>query len=97
VPSFKHSFTPSGVSSLGSNVTLSTREIEDAGLREILQTPGPAIGHWGILDALLDPSCSDFRFVAPLGQAREVKVAISGLFGRNISAFRTTPMLRRRR
>ena len=85
MPSFKHSFTPSGVSWLGSSVTLSTREIEDAGLREILQTPGPAIGHWGILDALLDSSCSDFRFLSPLGQAREVKVAISGLFGRFVA------------
>lgn len=85
MPSFQHAFTPSGVSALGSSVALSTREIEDAGLREILQTPGPAMGHWGILDALLDSSCSDFRFLSPLGHAREVKVAISGLFGRFVA------------
>lgn len=85
MPSFKHSFTPGGVSLLGSTVDLSTRAIEDAGLREILQTPGPAVGHWGIFDALLDLGCSDFRFLAPLGQAREVKVAISGLFGRFVA------------
>ncbi|MEX2374520.1 MAG: hypothetical protein WD942_02910 [Dehalococcoidia bacterium] len=62
-------------------------EIEDAGIREVLQTPGAAYGAWSILDALLAPTGAGtpFIFRQPLGQAREVKVALSGLFGRFVA------------
>lgn len=62
-------------------------DIEDAGIREVLQTPGAAYGAWSILDARLSPTGADtpFLFREPLGQAREVKVALSGLFGRFVA------------
>ncbi|WP_245441937.1 hypothetical protein [Mesorhizobium hawassense] len=62
-------------------------DIEDAGIREVLQTPGAAYGAWSILDALLTPTGvgTPFIFREPLGQAREVKVALSGLFGRFVA------------
>ncbi|MHC4046241.1 hypothetical protein [Bradyrhizobium sp. 23AC] len=53
----------------------------------MLQTPGAAHGAWSILDALLAPTGAGtpFIFREPLGQAREVKVALSGLFGRFVA------------
>lgn len=82
-------FAPSATPCFG-GIDLSVREIEDAGLREILQTPGAALGNWKILDALLDPTSPYFTFQHPLGHAREVKTAISGLFGRFVArAFAT--------
>jgi hypothetical protein len=66
-------------------VDLTVQEVEDAGLREVLQTPGVALGNWGLLNALLHPGSSHFLFHAPLGQAREVKTAVSGLFGRFVA------------
>ena len=71
----------------GPTVNLEVSEIEDAGIREVLQTPGAAYGAWSILDALLTATGpgTPFIFKEPLGQAREVKVALSGLFGRFIA------------
>lgn len=43
------------------------------------------MGTWSILDALLDPGTSEFVFKEQLGRAREVKVAVSGLFGRFVA------------
>lgn len=63
---------------------LTVREIEDAGLREILQTRGAIFGSWAVLGALLLPGAR-FVFREPLGHAREVKVALSGLFGRFVA------------
>ena len=62
-------------------------EIEDAGIREVLQTPGAAYGAWSILDALLAATGpgTPFVFKEPLRQAREVKVALSGLSGRFVA------------
>ncbi len=53
----------------------------------MLQTPGAAYCAWSILDALLAPTGAGtpFIFKEPLGQAREVKVALSGLFGRFVA------------
>lgn len=72
---------------MGATVDLDVSEIEDAGIREVLQTPGAAYGAWSILDALLTPTGvgTPFIFREPLGQAREVKVALSGLFGRFVA------------
>ena len=82
---FRHSFHPVWDDPApGGTVTLSVKAIEDAGVREVLQTPGAALGSWAFLDALL-AECQEFRFLEPLGQAREVKVALSGLFGRFVA------------
>lgn len=85
---FLHSFDPAAASPVaGPTVDLDVTEIEDAGIREVLQTPGAAYGAWSILDALLAPTGvgTPFIFKEPLGQAREVKVALSGLFGRFVA------------
>jgi hypothetical protein len=85
---FLHSFDPAALSPVtGATVDLDISEIEDAGIREVLQTPGAAYGAWSILDALLTPTGvgTPFIFREPLGQAREVKVALSGLFGRFVA------------
>ncbi|WP_316186570.1 MULTISPECIES: hypothetical protein [unclassified Bradyrhizobium] len=85
---FLHSFSPASASpATGATVDLEVSEIEDAGIREVLQTPGAAYGAWSILDALLTPTGAGtpFIFKEPLGQAREVKVALSGLFGRFVA------------
>lgn len=86
--SFLHSFEPATASPVaGRTVDLQVSDIEDAGIREVLQTPGAAYGAWSILDALLTPTGAGtpFIFKEPLGQAREVKVALSGLFGRFVA------------
>ncbi|MHC4049284.1 hypothetical protein [Bradyrhizobium sp. 25ACV] len=85
---FLHSFDPAAESPIaGPTVDLEVSDIEDAGIREVLQTPGAAYGAWSILDALLAPTGAGtpFIFREPLGQAREVKVALSGLFGRFVA------------
>ncbi len=43
------------------------------------------MGHWGLFDPLLDPGNPDFVFRETLGKSREVKTAISGLFGRFVA------------
>ena len=85
---FIYSFTPPSLDPApGATIELDVSEIEDAGIREVLQTPGAAYGAWSILDALLSPTGvgTPFIFKQPLGQAREVKVALSGLFGRFVA------------
>ena len=83
--SFQHRFEDlAGTVTIGS-VALTVRQIEDAGVLEILQTPGAALGSWQFLGALLDPGVTTFSFLEPLGHAREVKTAISGLFGRFVA------------
>ncbi len=85
---FLHSFDPPADSPVtGATVDLSVADIEDAGIREVLQTPGIAYGAWSILDTLLTSTGAGtpFIFKEPLGQAREVKVALSGLFGRFVA------------
>ena len=82
---FRHSFHPwYDDPKPGEEVELSVDAIEAAGVREVLQTPGAVLGSWSLLDALL-AKCDEFRFLEPLGQAREVKVALSGLFGRFVA------------
>jgi hypothetical protein len=85
---FVYSFTPASLDPApGATIELEVSDIEDAGIREVLQTPGAAYGAWSILDALLAPTGAGtpFIFRQPLGQAREVKVALSGLFGRFVA------------
>src|SRR5690606_8595979 len=83
-----HRFDPPAASPVTTTtVDLDIRDIEDAGLREVLQTPGAAYGAWFFLDPLLEPTGAGtpFIFREPVGQAREVKVALSGLFGRFVA------------
>ena len=85
---FRHEFCPYGDNPIpGPNVELTVEEIEDAALREVLQAPGAPFGSWAILDRLLEPTGdhTPFIFREPLGQSREVKVALSGLFGRFVA------------
>jgi len=85
---FIYSFTPPTLDPApDATIELDASEIEDAGICEVLQTPGAAYGARSILDALLSPTGvgTPFMFKQPLGQAREVKVALSGLFGRFVA------------
>jgi len=73
---FLHSFDPATANPVaGQTVDLEVSDIEDAGIREVLQTPGAAYGARSILDALLTPTGAGtpLTFREPLGQAREVK------------------------
>lgn len=88
---FNYAFKPANDDPVGgSSVVLTVQEIEDAALKEILQaggSDGARLGTWGLLDALLEPTGPNtpFLFRRPLGNAREVKVALSGLFGRFVA------------
>jgi hypothetical protein len=68
----------------GATVDLDVSEIEDAGSREVFRAPRAAYGAWSILDAPLTPTGAGtpFIFRERLGQARELQVALSGLYGR---------------
>lgn len=85
MPTFEHRFEDAAGAVTTGTVTLDVRQIEDAGVLEILQTPGSALGSWQFLGALLDPNVATFSFMEPLGHAREVKTAVSGLFGRFVA------------
>ena len=82
---FLHSFEPATASPItGATVDLEVSDIEDAGIREVLQTPGAAYGH-----GRSSTHCSHrrarvtpFIFREPLGQAREVTVAVELSFKR---------------
>lgn len=85
---FWHDFHPPHLNPLhGREVELTVQQIEEAGLREVLQTPGAALGSRAILETLLRPTGDETLFVfrQPLGKAREVKVSLSGLFGRFVA------------
>lgn len=85
---FGYSFSPLAADPVGSRiVSLDDAEIEAAAIIEVLQTPGAKVGTWSLLDALLEPvrPKGPFRFKGPIGQAREVKVAVSGLLGRFVA------------
>jgi len=71
----------------GNAVDLGETEIEDAALRECFQTSNPLGASWLTLSPLLTsgPAGTPFVFAEPLGHAREVKVALSGLFGRFVA------------
>ena len=71
-----HSFDPPAESPVvGPTVGLEVSEIEDAGIREVLQTPGTAYGAWSILDALLTPTGTGtpFIFKEPLGLSGDLR------------------------
>jgi hypothetical protein len=83
---FVHHFDPPGESPISApEAQLTVSQIEHAGLKEVLQSAGAKVSSWAILDSLLEPNVDPFRFIEPLGIAREVKVAASGLFGRFVA------------
>lgn len=71
---FLHSFDPASASPLsGATVSPNVSEIEDAGIREVLQTPGAAYGAWSILDALLSPTGTGTPFIFREPSAKHVR------------------------
>lgn len=82
---FIHQFEPAEDSPFDGDAELTVKEIETAGLKEIIQCSGAKVSSWSILDTLLEPGHPRFIFREPLGLAREVKVAASGLFGRFVA------------
>jgi len=61
---FLHSFNPQAASPVvGATVDLNVSDIEDAGVREVLQTPGAIYGAWSVLDSLLTPTGLGTPFV----------------------------------
>lgn len=82
---FIHKCTPTSASPASDPVDLTPAEIEEAGIWEVLQAPGAALGSWSLLGALLVPGHTEFVFREPLGRSREVKTALSGLFGRFVA------------
>ena len=90
---FLHSFDPPTASPVaGTSVDLEVLDTKDADIREVLQTPGAAYGAWSILDTLLTPTGvgTPFIFRETLGQAREVKVALSSLSERFVARLSRT-------
>jgi hypothetical protein len=85
---FSYTFDPfAGGPIKGNSAEIAVDEIENAGLLEVLQAPGASLGSWAFLNELLvqTGSGTPFVFKEPLGQAREVKVALSCLFGRFVA------------
>lgn len=70
---FIYSFTPSVDPSPGATIALDVSKIEDAGIREVLQTPGAAYGAWSILDALLAPTGAGTSFISDSRLAKRAK------------------------
>ena len=61
---FLHSFDPPADSPVtDATVDLTVADIEDTGIREVLQTPSTAYGAWFIPDALLTPTGAGTPFV----------------------------------
>ena len=82
---FAHEFDPSHLNVIGPQVALTSAEIEQAGILEVLQTPGAVLMSGALLESLLSQTSSQFLFAQQLGRAREVKVALSGLLGRFVA------------
>jgi len=65
VSNFTHRFEAASADPVGHTCILTSRAIEDAGLLEILQTPGSPMGNWGLFDVLLDGTSPDLVFGEP--------------------------------
>ncbi len=67
---FLHSFDPPSHSPInGATVDLDIADIEDAGIREVLQTPGAPMAHKLFSTrSLARPASTPFVFREPLGQ-----------------------------
>ncbi|WP_206051379.1 hypothetical protein [Roseibium algicola] len=70
---FIYSFTPPSLDPApGATIELDVSEIEDAGIREVLQTPGAAYGAWSILVSMRHRAASreGARFTFDLDKRR---------------------------
>lgn len=86
VRSFHHRYTPAGQGTDGRNpLTLTTTEISEAAIREIVQMSLTSVPFGVFLEQLLVPGDAWFRWVSQLGQIRETRTALSGLFGRFVA------------
>src|ERR1700710_2085261 len=83
---FHHSFYPSTdpLSSM-SVVELTTLQIADAALLEIIQIAVGSLPFQQHLEQLLVQGDPWFRWIGQLGQIRETKTALSGLYGRFVA------------
>lgn len=83
---FQHYFSPVDQGTGGSAyIELSTTEIADAAALEITQLGLGSAPFALLVDQLLVPDDPWFRWQSPLGQVRETKTALSGLFGRFVA------------
>jgi hypothetical protein len=86
---FDYRFDPAALDPLGGSATatLTVQEVEDAGLKEILQTPGARFAPWSVLAGLLvaGRAHAPFVFDEPLGRTRETRRALSDLFARCVA------------
>lgn len=83
---FHHNFTPAGQGTWGqSQIELATGDIANAAIREIVQLSLSAAPFDLLIEQLLVPADRWFRWVSPLGQIRETRTALSGLFGRFVA------------
>lgn len=69
----------------GMALPLTTLDIAEAAMREIVQLELSASPFDIFMTGLLDPATDWFTWVAQLGQIRETRTALSGLFGRFVA------------
>jgi len=82
---FNHAYFEDGRLLSQGPLGLTTLEIAEAAMREIVQLELSASPFDVFMTDLLDPYTSSFRWVAQLGQIRETRTALSGLFGRFVA------------
>lgn len=83
---FNHHFSPAGQGTSGIDpLPLTTEEIGAAAMMEIVQMSLSASPFTLVLDQLMDGSCTWFKWIGQLGQVRETRTALSGLFGRFVA------------
>lgn len=84
--SFHHRYTPAGQGTDGLDpITLTTTDIGEAAIREIVQISLTSAPFGVFLEQLLVPGDAWFRWITQLGQIRETRTALSGLFGRFVA------------
>jgi|GEM_PF-2624302 len=83
---FSHAYFEDGVLiHEGMALPLTTLDIAEAAMREIVQLELSASPFDIFMTGLLDPATDWFTWVAQLGQIRETRTALSGLFGRFVA------------
>lgn len=83
---FKHClYWNNSASSWSGSLALSTTDIAEAAILEIIQLSLSASPFDLLLEQLLTPGTSAFEWVAQLGHVRETRTALSGLFGRFVA------------
>lgn len=83
---FRHNFSPRWQGTHGHHsIELTTTEIAEAAIREIVQIGLTTVPFDLFVEQLLVPLDRWFRWIQPLGHVRETKTALSGLFGRFVA------------